>query len=304
MPTRSLALPFILVSASLATAGAARAAESPQQFITDAIKGDNSEIALGQLAQQKGGTDQVRNLGKTLVDDHTAARAQATDVARTMNITAPTDATDDGRAEHDKLSGMSGDAFDREFVGHVIADHDKDIADYQAEARDDHGAVGQLATQQLPTLQRHLQMAQAISGPGKSTMSAPPITGFQSQEASDTWRASKLTGVPVFGPNNDRVGDINDVLMDHDGRATAVIIGVGGFLGLGEKNVSVPFADVKFTDRPVTANANTAPANSAQDGVVGGSAVGRQSSTTYPDHGVISLTANQLKAAPSFQYAR
>ncbi|MBE7245965.1 MAG: PRC-barrel domain-containing protein, partial [Actinomycetospora chiangmaiensis] len=51
------------------------------------------------------------------------------------------------------------------------------------------------------------------------------------QQGPDLWRGSKLVGVAIYGPGDKKVGDINDVLMNHDGKATYVVIGVGGFLG-------------------------------------------------------------------------
>ena len=61
----------------------------------------------------------------------------------------------------------------------------------------------------------------------------------QSQHATD-WRSSKLIGASVYGPDNASIGEVNDVLIGNDGKIRAVVIGVGGFLGGGEKNVAVP----------------------------------------------------------------
>jgi len=51
----------------------------------------------------------------------------------------------------------------------------------------------------------------------------------------------------VYDPSNNKIGEIMDVLVSPEGRATALIVGVGGFLGAGEKDVAVPFAAVKHT---------------------------------------------------------
>ncbi len=53
----------------------------------------------------------------------------------------------------------------------------------------------------------------------------------------------------VYDPKETKIGDIDDVLVDKDGRITALIIGVGGFLGVGEKDVAVPFSAVKGTKK-------------------------------------------------------
>lgn len=75
-------------------------------------------------------------------------------------------------------------------------------------------------------------------------------TGFIAGQGPDLWRASRLVGVDVFGPDDKKVGDVTDVLVDHDGRAVAVVIGIGGVLGLGRKDVALPYAALHFTDAP------------------------------------------------------
>src|SRR3954463_3849458 len=108
------------------------------------------------------------------------------------------------------------------------------------------------------------------------TTAAPAQSGqFLTQEKPGQWRASKLKGLDVYNNSNEKIGDIREVLLNRDGKVEAVVIGVGGFLGLGEHDVAVPFSEVKFVDQPRTSNtsenrpagANTNTANrSATDG--------------------------------------
>jgi len=60
------------------------------------------------------------------------------------------------------------------------------------------------------------------------------------------WRGSKLTGLTVYNNNDERVGDINELIIGKDGKIECVVLGVGGFLGMGEHDVAVPFGQVKF----------------------------------------------------------
>ena len=100
-------------------------------------------------------------------------------------------------------------------------------------------------------LQKHLKMAQAIAeGASKNGTADGTLRDTLAQESPDQWRASKLAGVAVYGPEEKDVGKITDVLLSKDGKAQFVIIGVGGFLGNGEKDVAVPYDQVKFTDQP------------------------------------------------------
>ncbi|HEY7384384.1 MAG TPA: PRC-barrel domain-containing protein [Beijerinckiaceae bacterium] len=70
------------------------------------------------------------------------------------------------------------------------------------------------------------------------------------QQETDQWRGSKLVGLDVYGSDNEKIGDINDVLVDRQGNLEAIVIGVGGFLGIGEKSVAIPFKSVEFVDTP------------------------------------------------------
>jgi hypothetical protein len=71
----------------------------------------------------------------------------------------------------------------------------------------------------------------------------------QDQHATD-WRGSKIIGAVVYGPDNASIGNINDVLISNDGKIRAVVIGVGGFLGVGEKNVAIPLDALNISRRP------------------------------------------------------
>ncbi len=319
------------------------AAKSPQEFIKDAIQGDNSEIMLGQLAQQKGG-EKVKTFGQTLVTDHTLAKQQAGDVAKTLGVAPPSDPMTEAKDEEAKLSRMSGKDFDREFAAYMVTDHKKDIAEFQDQASANNGSASALAAKQIPVLKQHLQMAEAIATSGSaSTSSSQTMASALAQEGPDMWRASKLSGVNVYGPNNQKVGGVTDVLMGKDGKAEYIVIGVGGFLGLGQKDVALPFDQVHFTDEPrplsnggnggVATGTAVAPGAAGGVGIAPNTAVGlggpvgtttganasgatgmaaaptgasaaANRSTAYPDHGTIDMTADQLKAAPTFQFAK
>jgi putative membrane protein len=139
-------------------------AQGATDFLTNAAKGDNAEIKLGKLAEQKGGSAGVRRFGATLVRDHTMAKRQVATVAKSMSLTlpAPSDIPPDAQQEYDKLSQMSGADFDRELVNHMVDDHQKDIADFTKEADAHDGKASQLAAKQLPVLKKHLRIAQSL----------------------------------------------------------------------------------------------------------------------------------------------
>ena len=196
-----------------------------------------------------------------------------------------------------------------------------------------------------------LALAPLLSPAAALAQSGPFLAG----QGPDLWRASRLVGVDVLGPDGKPVGTVSDVLLDHDGRAVAAVIGVGGFLGLGRKDVALPFASLHFTQEPrpgasavgtpdsangmptepgmaagsavpvETAAAQSGPPAAALGGPVGtttgvpgggptgsaatpaappGATAAPARSTARPDHATVDVTAEELKAAPAFTFAR
>lgn len=157
------AMVIFLGGTALLCGGAAQAQNmTDKQFVTDAISGDIGEIEFGQLAQARGATPGVRDFGRTLESDHGQARLQMTAVATSLGVTPPTGAKSEAREEYKKLSSLQGAAFDAEFLRAMVEDHQKDIQDFQAEAKTGSGPAPKMAAQQLPTLQKHLMTAQSL----------------------------------------------------------------------------------------------------------------------------------------------
>jgi len=142
-----------------------------------------------------------------------------------------------------------------------------------------------------------------------TTTSAATTSSFQGD-----WRASKMAGLSVYNDKNESVGSINDLLTDKSGNIKAVIIGVGGFLGVGEHLVAVPFDKVKFVTEPVaytsasgSADVGTRPPGAAPPATTTGAANTTPPATKpnpwYPDHAVYNATKDELKAMPEFKYS-
>lgn len=153
---------LIFVAACLTSTVALAA--PPRSFLDDAIKGDNSEIALGRLIAARGASAQVRSFGSTLYRDHSTARGQAVAVARQIGMRPPRAMMPEARYEQRKLERMRGRAFDREVRRYMINDHEKDIATFEAQARSGDRRTASLARRQLPTLRKHLRIAESIRG--------------------------------------------------------------------------------------------------------------------------------------------
>jgi putative membrane protein len=139
-------------------------AKSDKQFLSDAIKGDNAEITLGQLAAQKGGSDGVRSFGQTLVTDHRKAKDEAAALAAGLEVKISDGIAEEAQQELDKLQHLTGPEFDKEFVGFMAAEHEKDISEFKEKAGEGNRQVPEFAARTLPTLQKHLQLAQSLGG--------------------------------------------------------------------------------------------------------------------------------------------
>jgi putative membrane protein len=144
-----------------ATKPQTKASQADRKFMEEAILGDMIEVKMGQLAQQKGQIESVKQFGKTLETDHSANEEKAKELAQSMGVTPPTKISKKAEAAYDKLNKLSGANFDRRFAQAMVLDHKKDIAEFQKEAKKS-GAVAKFAQETLPTLQKHLQIAEQI----------------------------------------------------------------------------------------------------------------------------------------------
>ena len=151
--------------------------------------------------------------------------------------------------------------------------------------------------------------------PQPADRAAPAATTTSSQEKmalKGNWRASKLMGLDVYNEGNEKLGDINELILDKNGKVAAVIIGVGGFLGMGEHDIAVSMDKLKFVEEPMRTS-STAPATTKET-TTKETTTGAATTTTTtartsnandwtPDHAVMSGTKEQLKAMPQFKYS-
>lgn len=135
-----------------------------QQFVDFAGQTDMVEANLGQLAQDAGSTQQVKDYGNMLVTDHTSDYKQLTDAAKQANLTVPT-AID---AENNKtmiapFQKLKGTAFDRKYAQEMVSGHTKAIAIYKKEASDaQNDVIKSYAEATLPVLDKHLSGAKDL----------------------------------------------------------------------------------------------------------------------------------------------
>jgi sporulation protein YlmC with PRC-barrel domain len=155
--------------------------------------------------------------------------------------------------------------------------------------------------------------AQTPSATTDTATTAAPAAAADTSSFKGNWRTSKLVGLNVYNDSNESLGSINDLLTDKNGNIKAAVIGVGGFLGVGEHLVAVTFDKLKFVDEPVAyTGASTQPATGGARPTTGTTTTGAATAPAapatkknpwYPDHAVFSATKDQLKAMPEFKYS-
>jgi sporulation protein YlmC with PRC-barrel domain len=115
-------------------------------------------------------------------------------------------------------------------------------------------------------------------------------TSNQTASAKGEWQGSKLIHMNVYNGQNEKIGDIKELMLDKSGKVESVVIGVGGFLGAGEHDVAVKFEQLKWSNGSATTGS--------------GQSDSKNTGKTYPDHAVLNATKDQLKSMPNFDYSK
>ncbi|KRQ92334.1 PRC-barrel domain-containing protein [Bradyrhizobium valentinum] len=134
---------------------------------------------------------------------------------------------------------------------------------------------------------------------------AAPAAGSQEKMMlKGNWRASKLMGLDVYNDANEKLGEVNELILDKNGKVSAVVIGVGGFLGMGEHDIAVSMDKLKFMEEPIRTSSTATTTRETTTGAAT-STTGRSADANdwMPDHAVMSGTKEQLKAMPQFKYS-
>jgi putative membrane protein len=147
---------------SEATSDSAKSS-ADESFAKKAAQGGMAEMKLGQLAEEKGSSPEVKNFGRRMVQDHSKANNELKGVTSKASIPLPNEMDKSDQATYDRLSKLSGDAFDRAYARDMVKDHSKDVSEFQKEAKNGKDeSIKNFAAQTLPTLQNHLDEARRM----------------------------------------------------------------------------------------------------------------------------------------------
>jgi putative membrane protein len=226
-------------------------AEVDRDFAAEAAQGGLIEVRLGELAKQQAKSTNVEEFGQRMVEDHGQANDKLKQIAEQKGIELPQDPSKDAQATYAELQGKSGAEFDQAYMDEMVSDHEDDVAafeDYVENAKDPE--LRSFAEETLPTLKEHLEQAkqtqEQVAAAGEQEQ---PASGTASDQPSGTeqqgWvSVGEVLGAPVVNDKGDEVGEIKDVVMKDN--AYYAVLAVGGFLGIGDKNVAIPLDEIKL----------------------------------------------------------
>ncbi|SDE45046.1 putative membrane protein [Dyadobacter soli] len=134
-----------------------------QQFVMEAAEGGMLEVKLGELASQKGVSNEVKSFGKTMVADHTKVNDELKALAQKKQITIPTAIGAKKQQKYDSLAALNGEQFDMLYMNMMIASHEQTIGLFQTESNKGEDAeLKKWADSKVPALKHHLEMAKKL----------------------------------------------------------------------------------------------------------------------------------------------
>lgn len=346
MKTTAFAATLALTLPLLATTSVSALAVTSGEFVNKATISDMFEVQSGKLAADKAKSEDVRDFGEQMVDDHTETTDDLMELIKDENIDVqpPTELDEKHQANLDKLKNLSGAKFDQTYIPMQVLAHEQAVNLFEDYSKSgDNDALKEWAADTVPTLKEHLEEARDLNtelsktaktaanddkamdksadkktmdkvtdetdvdGAGNMAMNEkaenknadnaadrkapPPSFEYVTQQSASDWTAQTLIGKSVENNNGETLGEVNNVILNEKGKVVAITVGVGGFLGLGEKDVGVPFEALKFRDEDaVDNNADGDDTADATDDTV----------THDNEVVVIDATKEQLEAAPSF----
>ncbi len=163
-------------------------AKSDRRFLEEAYIGSMAEVRLGKLAQDKAASQEVKDFGQRMVDDHTKEIENLSKIAKEEGVKLPSQLDSKHQKTYDRLAKLSGAEFDRAYMKEMTSDHKKDVSEYEhaaKSAKDDQ--LQQHAKQEVTTLREHEKLAQSTMDDVKksSTVSMKTESNRSSRSASN-----------------------------------------------------------------------------------------------------------------------
>lgn len=292
--------------------GQAAPSAATRDFVEKVAISDMFEIQSNKLALDKSNDDAIQKFAQTMIDDHTKTSNELKAMTKDMQgLTLPTELDNQHRQKLQQLQSADGRQFHQVYRTQQVEAHQTAIRLFDSYAKNgDAAELKSWAQKTLPVLKQHLQHAQALPqnpaqvGQAPASGTNPNSTAQKNDRAGrsnvlataspNQMMASDLRGTTVYGANDENIGEIDDIVLQRDGRVAAVVVGVGGFLGIGEKNVAIPFDALEIQAEGRRNVGTTGTMREGQNGA-------RNTGTIEPERiRLRGMTKQDLENAPRF----
>jgi putative membrane protein len=165
---------------------------SDRKFVEKVARNNQAELELAKIAEQKAGSQEVKDFAKHMVDDHTKAGEELKSAVASKDAKVPTDLDRSHKRLADQLNKMQGQDFDRKYMSEMVSDHEKTLKELQKEAKDAKDpALKSFAEKTASTVQQHLDMARKVADQVGATRGG---RGNRSARATGTTPTDANTG--------------------------------------------------------------------------------------------------------------
>lgn len=159
--TGKTATPTGTDSTSKGTKGAGSLSSGDRKFMETVAQHGMAEVEMGKLAQQKGSSQQVKDFGARMAQDHGKANDELKQLASSKGVQLPASVDKSHQSKMDKMQKLSGAAFDKAYMADMVADHKKDVSEFRKHSKSAQDPeLKSFASKTLPTLEEHLKLAQ------------------------------------------------------------------------------------------------------------------------------------------------
>ena len=155
---------FALCSMAIPVLAAEKMAKSEKTFVKDAASGGMMEVQLGEMAQQKGTSQEVKDFGKRMVTDHVKANDELESIITKKRMKMPAKLAPKHKKMVDKFANLSGQEFDKKYAKEMVKDHTKDVAKFKkmsGKLKDPE--IKAWVDKTTPVLEQHLQHAKEMA---------------------------------------------------------------------------------------------------------------------------------------------
>jgi putative membrane protein len=213
---------FIALTPAVAQDG--KLSEQDKKFVEEAASGSMMEVRLGELAGEKAESQKVKEFGQRMVSDHSKANEKLKGIAQQNNLSLPKELNPEHQKLVDKLAGLSGKEFDREYMNEMVKDHHKDIQAFEKQSQQgQHPELKQFASNTVKTLEEHGQLAEEINRQVSAQAGKTADSQVQASKI-EAKKAQNWIGRKINGRDGEELGTVKNNYLSEDENTVLYVI--------------------------------------------------------------------------------